>query len=51
MIHTCELNHVNPFDYLMALQHHATPVSRTPTEWLPWNYSDTLQSVASVDTG
>jgi transposase len=48
LIHTCELNHVNPFDYLMALQQHAALVSRTPTEWLPWNYRDALES---VDTG
>jgi hypothetical protein len=45
LIHTCELNHVNPFDYLMALQKHAALVSRTPTQWFPWNYSDALQSV------
>ena len=48
LIHTCELNQVNPFDYLMALQQHTALVSRTPTEWLPWNYCDTLES---VDTG
>jgi len=23
LIHTCELNRVNPFDYLMALEQHA----------------------------
>jgi len=48
LIHTCELNHVNPFGYLMALQQNAAAVSRNPTEWLPWNYSEAL---ASVDTG
>jgi hypothetical protein len=48
LIHTCELTHINPFDYLMALQQHAALVSRTPTEWLPWNYCDAL---VSVDTG
>ena len=30
LIHTCELNRVNPFDYLMALQHHAVPPCRKP---------------------
>jgi transposase len=48
LIHTCELNHVNPFDYLMALQQNAAAVSLTPTNWLPWNYSEAL---ASLDTG
>ena len=48
LIHTCELNRVNPFNYLMALQQHTTRVARTPTQWLPWNYSDALDS---VDTG
>ena len=48
LIHTCELNQVNPFDYLMALQEHTALVSRAPTEWLPWNYCDALES---VDTG
>lgn len=48
LIHTCELNHVNPFAYLMTLQKHAALVLRTPTEWLPWNYCDALES---VDTG
>lgn len=45
LIHTCELNHVNPFDYLMALQQHAALVSRIPTQWLPWNYCDALESL------
>lgn len=48
LIHTCELNDVNPFDYLMALQQHADSVSHAPSEWLPWNYSKTLET---VDTG
>ena len=48
LIHTCELNRVNPFDYLMALQQHTTRVARTPTQWLPWNYCDALNS---LDTG
>ena len=48
VIHTCELNDVNPFDYLMALQQHAASVSETPSQWLPWNYSKTLET---IDTG
>ncbi len=44
LIHTCELNCVNPFDYLMALQQNAAEVSRTPIQWFPWNYSQALQA-------
>jgi transposase len=42
LIHTCELNHVNPFDYLTELQRHAEELKQTPSEWLPWNYRETL---------
>ena len=44
LIHTCELNKVNPFDYLTALQKHASELSSHPDRWMPWNYQDTLQS-------
>jgi hypothetical protein len=42
LIHTCELNGVNPFDYLTELQRHAEELKRNPSEWMPWNYRDTL---------
>jgi transposase len=38
LIHTCQLNGVNPFDYMTALQTHAGEVSKDPAGWLPWNY-------------
>jgi transposase len=43
LIHTCELNDINPFDYLTELQKHANELSSDPDRWLPWNYRDTLQ--------
>jgi transposase len=43
LIHTCELNAVNPFDYLAELQKHANELSLYPDCWMPWNYRDTLQ--------
>jgi transposase len=43
LIHTCELNEVNPFDYLTELQKHAKELSVAPDRWLPWNYRNTLQ--------
>jgi hypothetical protein len=47
-IHTCELEGVNPFQYLTALQRHADALEAHPTAWLPWNYQDTLAAVPSV---
>ncbi len=44
LIHTCELNDINPFDYLTQLQKHAGELSSNPDRWLPWNYRKTLQS-------
>ena len=48
LIHTCQLNRVNPFAYLIALQEHAQEVAKDLTRWLPWNYTETL---APADTG
>jgi transposase len=38
LIHTCELNSVNPFDYLTELLRHAQALKQQPSEWMPWNY-------------
>ena len=38
LIHTCELNRVNPFDYLTELLRHPAEVTIHPAEWMPWNY-------------
>ena len=35
LIHTCELNGVNPFDYLIELQRHAGELKSFPSEWMP----------------
>ena len=43
LIHTCELNGANPFDYLIELQKHAEGVAKNPSEWMPWNYRGTLE--------
>ena len=42
IIHSAELNRVNPFDYLVALQRYHALVEENPEEWLPWNYAETL---------
>ena len=38
LIHTCQLCGANPFDYLTALQQHGEALSRSPQQWMPWNY-------------
>jgi hypothetical protein len=39
LIHTCELNGVNSFDYLVALQRNADALARSPQDWMPWNFA------------
>jgi len=42
LIHTCELNGANPFEYLTELQRHIEIVKQAPADWMPWNYHQTL---------
>jgi len=42
LIHTCTLNHVNPFHYLTTLQRHSSELFKNPKRWLPWNYQQTV---------
>ena len=49
-IHTCELNDVNPFAYLVELQKHAEEAACNPSAWMPWNYREALAR-AGVGTG
>jgi transposase len=46
LIHTSELNGVNPFDYLVALQRHHDDVVEHPADWMPWNYHEALARLA-----
>ena len=48
LIHTCRLNGVNPFEYLLAIATHANAVKLVPQAWLPWNYPKTKPA---ADTG
>ena len=45
LIHSAELNKVNPFDYLVALQRYHALVEENPEEWMPWNYAATLEGL------
>jgi transposase len=47
LIHTAELNHVAPFEYLVALQRNAAELAANPAAWMPWNYQTALASHAA----
>jgi transposase len=52
LIHTAELCGANPLDYLTQLQRHTDELTKSPTEWMPWNYRDTLQHLShTIDSG
>ena len=38
LIHTCELNQVDPLDYLTALLQHPEQLEERHYAWMPWNY-------------
>ena len=40
LIHSCELCHATPSDYLTELQRHTQGAPAAPAELLPWNYQD-----------
>ena len=40
LIHTCQLNGVNSFEYLVELLRHAPEVAASLREWMPWCYRD-----------
>jgi len=50
LIHTCELNQVNPFTYLVALMRHSEDVASRPAEWLPWNYHKRLSELEEASS-
>lgn len=45
LIYTAELNHVPPFEYLVALLQHADQVRGNPSGWMPWNYLSALRQL------
>ena len=52
IIHTSELCGVNRFVYLTQLQRHAGELKQNPSQWMPWNYRDTLERAgASTNSG
>jgi len=51
LIHTCELNGVNPFHYLTELQKHSSELAAAPADWMPWNYLTTLAGAQGRPSG
>jgi hypothetical protein len=49
LIHTCDLNDANPFDYLTELQKHAVELAKNPAARMPWNYRQTLQQATATE--
>lgn len=45
LIHTCNLMHVNPFDYLVALQKYSVETVKNPSQWMPWNFKEAMAAV------
>jgi transposase len=50
LIYTCELNQVNPFEYLTALQEHTDKLAERPEFWMPWNYRAALVRAVRAET-
>lgn len=48
LIHTCRLNRINPFAYLLAIATHPNEVKSHPAAWLPWNYLQS-EKLAALD--
>jgi transposase len=46
LIHTAELNGVDPFPYLVALLENHDDVVARPANWMPWNYTTALRPAA-----
>lgn len=49
LIHTAELNQINPFEYLTELQRHAAEMAVSPERWMPWNYRAMLERDVGLD--
>lgn len=48
LIHTAEVEGVNPYEYLTAMLLHPADVEESPEDWLPWNYEHTLAELNAI---
>ena len=42
IIKTCDLNGINPYDYLIAVQANSEAIEKKPNDRLPWNYTQNI---------
>lgn len=50
LIYTCELNGVEAFDYLNALQLNSASAASSPGDWMPWSYQESLTALTPQPT-
>src|SRR4030042_6128372 len=43
IIETCNLNKINPFEYLKVIKKYNQHVQKDASEWMPWNYKQALE--------
>ena len=48
LIHTAEIGGVDPFPYLVALLRHHQQVAENPGDWMPWNYTATVERLDAL---
>jgi hypothetical protein len=49
VIETCQINKINPYDYLIAVQTYNKDVEDHPEQWLPWNYHEHIADLTSQE--
>ena len=42
LIHTCNLNRIDPYQYLVSLMRYSDDAACRPADWFPWNYEERL---------
>ena len=48
LIHTYERNGANSFDYPTGLLRHAGELKRSPSDWMPWTYRETVSRLPTA---
>ncbi len=43
LIATCQLNKVNPHEYLTAIQTHSDELKACPVDWMSWTFEETMR--------
>ena len=47
-IYTCQLCGADPFDYLTQFHRNASALADCASDWMPWNYPDSMKVAASA---